>query len=50
MNCWLVNWIEDHTRNEAIVYTKRAKLTPGMYIVQVTNKRKTIVSGKLIIL
>jgi hypothetical protein len=48
MNCLLVNYIEGHTRNEAII--PKRKFTPGTYIVQVTNKKGTVVVGKVIIL
>lgn len=48
MNCWLINWIEGHSRNEAIIPTRKFK--PGTYIVRVINKKGIIVTGKVVIL
>lgn len=50
MNCCIRNFFEGHDRNQAIINKNRAKLTPGIYIIKVTNRKKIFVTGKVIIL
>jgi len=50
MNCCIRNFFEGHDRNQAIINKNKAKLTPGVYIIKVINKRKVYATGKLIIL